>query len=75
MRRHWVLGLFLLVLTTGIFAATATSDESGTGAENVGDDIHVGVDQAELGFEPVFIRRVVHLDDRRAVVNLTLARR
>jgi len=25
--------------------------------------------------EPVFIRRVVDLDDRRAVVNLTLARR
>jgi hypothetical protein len=38
-------------------------------------NIHVGVDQEELGFEPVFIRRVVDLDDRRAVVNLTLARR
>ena len=38
-------------------------------------NIHVGVDQEQLGFEPVFIRRVVDLDDRRAVVNLTLARR
>jgi hypothetical protein len=38
-------------------------------------NIHVGIDQEELGFEPVFIRRVVDLDDRRAVVNLTLRRR
>jgi hypothetical protein len=38
-------------------------------------NIHVAVDQEELGFEAVFIRRVVDLDDRRAVVNLTLARR
>ncbi len=38
-------------------------------------NIHVAVDQEDLGFEPVFIRRVVDLDDRRAVVNLTLARR
>jgi hypothetical protein len=38
-------------------------------------NIHVAVDQEALGFEPVFIRRVVDLDDRRAVVNLTLARR
>ncbi len=38
-------------------------------------NIHVAVDQEELGFRPVFIRRVVDLDDRRAVVNLTLARR
>ena len=38
-------------------------------------NVHVAVDQEERGFEPVFIRRVVDLDDRRAVVNLTLARR
>jgi hypothetical protein len=195
MRRPWVLALFLVVLTAGVVAAIASSETSGTGAENVGDDgvaeltapapdppapaepdapegepapqrrtceatesnpggtnnyipgaperkalgegfviegfvrqsagcepledvpvqvwlatetggeqdnratvrtdadgryrietpptvpqfgepnIHVGVDQEELGFEPVFIRRVVDLDDRRAVVNLTLARR
>ena len=192
MRRPWVLALVLLVLTAGVVGAIATSETSGTGAENVGDDgvaqltapapdppaatapedaperarrtceatesnpggtnnylpgaperealgegfviegfvrqsagceplegvpvqvwlatetggeqdnratvrtdadgryrietpptvpqfgepnIHVGVDQEELGFEPVFIRRVVDLDDRRAVVNLTLARR
>ena len=31
-------------------------------------NIHVGVDPEELGFEPVFIRRVVDLDDERAVV-------
>ena len=194
MGRPWVLALFLAVLTAGVVAAIATSETSGTGAENVGDDgvaeltapapdppaptapegepepqperrtckatesnpggtnnylpdaperkklgegfviegfvrqsagcepledvpvqvwlatetggeqdnratvrtdadgryrietpptvpqfgepnIHVGVDQEKLGFEPVFIRRVVDLDDRRAVVNLTLARR
>ena len=192
MRRPWVLALFLVVLTAGVVGAIASSDESGTGAANVGDDgvaelsapapdppqttmlegapeperanceatesnpggtnnyipdaperealglgfviegfvrqssgcepledvpvqvwlatetggeqdnrasvrtdadgryrietpptvpqfgepnIHVAVDQEDLGFEPVFIRRVVDLDDRRAVVNLTLARR
>jgi hypothetical protein len=192
MRRPWLLALFLVVLTAGVAGAIATSETSGTGAENVGDDgvarltapapdpsaatapedapesapanceatesnpggtnnyipdaperealgegfviegfvrqsagcepledvpvqvwlatetggeqdnratvrtdadgryrietpptvpqfgepnIHVGVDQEDLGFEPVFIRRVVDLDDRRAVVNLTLARR
>jgi hypothetical protein len=37
-------------------------------------NIHVAVDSDER-FEPVFIRRVVDLDDRRAVVNLTLRRR
>jgi hypothetical protein len=36
-------------------------------------NIHVGYDDGEYG--PVFIRRVVDLDDRRAVVDLTLARR
>ena len=35
-------------------------------------NIHVAIDGDER-FEPVFIRRVVDLDDRRAVVNLTLA--
>jgi hypothetical protein len=184
-KRSWVLALFLVLITAGVVAAVATSETSGTGAEDVGDDgaaeltapapgtparaeepadceatesnpggtnnyiadaperealgegfvvegfvrrsagcepledvpvqvwlatetggeqdnratvrtdeegryrietpptvpqfgepnIHVAVDQEELGFEPVFIRRVVDLDDRRAVVNLTLARR
>ncbi|MBE2314971.1 hypothetical protein DVA67_003230 [Solirubrobacter sp. CPCC 204708] len=37
-------------------------------------NIHVAVDGDER-FEPVFIRRVVDLDDKRAVVNLTLRRR
>ena len=36
-------------------------------------NIHVGYDDDE--YEPVFIRRVVDLDDERAVVDLTLARR
>ncbi len=35
-------------------------------------NIHVGYDDDEYG--EVFIRRVVNLDDERAVVNLTLAR-
>ena len=35
-------------------------------------NIHVGYDDGD--FRPVFIRRVVDLDDRRAVVDLTLAR-
>jgi protocatechuate 3,4-dioxygenase beta subunit len=38
-------------------------------------NIHVAVDAEESGFASVFIRRVVDLDDRRAVVNLTLRRR
>jgi hypothetical protein len=33
----------------------------------------VGYDDGD--YEPVFIRRVVDLDDERAVVDLTLARR
>ena len=36
-------------------------------------NIHVGYDDGEYG--EVFIRRVVDLDDRRAVVDLTLAKR
>jgi hypothetical protein len=36
-------------------------------------NIHVGYDDGE--YEPVFIRRVVDLDDERAVVDLTLRRR
>ena len=36
-------------------------------------NIHVGYDDER--YEPVFIRRVVDLDDERAVVDLTLARR
>jgi hypothetical protein len=36
-------------------------------------NIHVGYDDDR--YEPVFIRRVVDLDDERAVVDLTLARR
>ena len=36
-------------------------------------NIHVGYDDGDYG--EVFIRRVVDLDDERAVVNLTLARR
>ena len=36
-------------------------------------NIHVGYDDGD--YEPVFIRRVVDLDDERAVVDLTLARR
>ena len=35
-------------------------------------NIHVGYDDEKYG--EVFIRRVVDLDDERAVVNLTLAR-
>jgi hypothetical protein len=35
-------------------------------------NIHVGCDDAEYG--EVFIRRVVDLDDERAVVKLALAR-
>jgi hypothetical protein len=35
-------------------------------------NIHVGYDDGR--FREVFIRRVVDLDDRRAVVNLTLTR-
>jgi hypothetical protein len=37
-------------------------------------NIHVAVD-SDRRFEPVFIRRVVDLDDRRASVDLTLRRR
>ena len=37
-------------------------------------NIHVAVD-GDRRFEPVFIRRVVDLDDKRAVVNLTLRQR
>ena len=36
-------------------------------------NIHVGYDDGD--YSPVFIRRVVDLDDERAVVDLTLARR
>jgi len=36
-------------------------------------NIHVGYDDGE--YRDVFIRRVVDLDDKRAVVDLTLARR
>ena len=38
MRRSWLLPLLLVVLTAGVVAAVATSEDSGTGAENVGDD-------------------------------------
>jgi hypothetical protein len=38
MRRPWLLALFLVVLTAGVAGAIATSETSGTGAENVGDD-------------------------------------
>jgi hypothetical protein len=171
--RPWLLALVLVLLTAGVAAALVASEESGTGAENVGDDgraeiaapntcdatasnpggtnnyiedapereslgegfviegfvrqaedcrrledvrvqvwlatetggerdnrasvrtdaegryrietpptvpqfgepnIHVAVDGDER-FEPVFIRRVVDLDDKRAVVNLTLRAR
>ena len=171
--RPWLLALILVLATAGVAAALVTSEESGTGAENVGDDgqaeisapktceatdsnpggtnnyiedapereslgegfviegfvrqssgcerlqdvavqvwlatetggerdnratvrtddegryrietpptipqfgepnIHVAVDGDER-FEPVFIRRVVDLDDKRAVVNLTLRAR
>ncbi len=38
MRRPWLLGLVLVLMTAGVVAALATSETSGTGAENVGDD-------------------------------------
>ena len=38
MRRPWLLGLVLVLMTAGVIAALATSETSGTGAENVGDD-------------------------------------
>ncbi len=37
-RRPWLLGLFLVLVTAGVVALVATSEVSGTGAENVGDD-------------------------------------
>ena len=41
--RPWLLALILVLTTAGVAAALVTSEESGTGAENVGDD-----GQAEL---------------------------
>jgi len=61
--------------------ATVTTDEDGrytietdpTIPQFGEPNIHVG--HAGQGYEDVFIRRVVDLDDRRATVNLTLAER
>ena len=36
--RPWLLALVLVLMTAGVAAALVTSEESGTGAENVGDD-------------------------------------
>ena len=36
--RPWLLALILALTTAGVVAALVTSEESGTGAENVGDD-------------------------------------
>ena len=36
--RPWLLALLLVLMTGGVAAALVTSEESGTGAENVGDD-------------------------------------
>ena len=37
-RRPWLLGLLLIVITVGVVAALVTSEGSGTGATNVGQD-------------------------------------
>src|SRR5918998_5580664 len=37
-RHPWLLGLFLVLVTGAVVAAVATSEISGTGAANVGDD-------------------------------------
>jgi hypothetical protein len=37
-RRPWLLGLVLVAITGGVVLALATSEMSGTGASNVGDD-------------------------------------
>ena len=37
-RRPWLLGLVLVTITAGVVLALATSEMSGTGASNVGDD-------------------------------------
>jgi hypothetical protein len=37
-RRRWLLALFLVLVTAGVVVAIATSEISGTGAANVGDD-------------------------------------
>ncbi len=37
-RRPWLLGLLLVLVTAGVVSLVATSEVSGTGAENVGDD-------------------------------------
>ena len=37
-RGPWLLALILVLATAGVAAALVTSEESGTGAENVGDD-------------------------------------
>ncbi len=37
-RRPWLLGLFLMLVTAGVVALVATSETSGTGAADVGDD-------------------------------------
>ena len=36
-RRPWILGLVIVLITAGVAAALITSEESGTGASDVGD--------------------------------------
>ena len=74
-----------MVIVDGHDRATDTSATSGSvgsltvsGERSVYDDEHSVLLTAEVRderFEPVFIRRVVDLDDKRAVVNLTLRSR
>jgi len=51
-RRPWILGLVIVLITAGVAAALITSEESGTGASDVGDradaaDRPAGPDRAE----------------------------
>mgnify|MGYP003442369331 CR=1 FL=1 len=52
--------------------ALATGCSSDSALTAVGDKVFVGYNDGD--YDEVFIRRVVDLDDKRAVVNLTLRR-
>ena len=51
-RRPWLLGLFLVLVTAGVVLAIATSEISGTGAANVGDDGRDPVPEPERAAVP-----------------------
>jgi hypothetical protein len=51
-RRPWLLGLFLVLVTAGVVLAVATSEISGTGAANVGDDGRDPVPEPERAAAP-----------------------